>query len=50
MTERVRLQANLDAYNALNSSAVQSVQTTFGPNWLTPITILDARLSSSAAS
>ena len=44
ITERVRLQANLDAYNALNSSAIQSVQTTFGPNWLVPLTILDARL------
>ena len=44
ITERVRLQANLDAYNAFNSSAIQSVQTTFGPNWLVPLTILDARL------
>ena len=44
LTRRVRLQANLDAYNALNSSAVQTVQTTFGPNWLTPTTILDPRI------
>ncbi|MQA29199.1 MAG: TonB-dependent receptor [Luteitalea sp.] len=44
LTSRVRLQANLDAYNALNSSAVQTVQTTFGPNWLTPTTILDPRI------
>jgi hypothetical protein len=44
LTQRVRLQANLDAYNALNSSAVQSVQTTFGPNWLTPNTVLDPRI------
>jgi hypothetical protein len=44
LTKRMRLQANLDAYNALNSSAVQTVQTTFGPNWLTPNTILDPRI------
>ena len=44
LTTRMRLQANLDAYNALNSSAIQSLQTTFGPNWLSPTTILDARI------
>jgi hypothetical protein len=44
VTNRMRLQANLDAYNALNSSAIQSVQTSFGPNWLSPTTILDARI------
>jgi hypothetical protein len=44
LTPGVRLQLNLDAYNALNSSAVQAVQTTFGANWLTPNTILDPRI------
>jgi hypothetical protein len=44
LTPRVRLQANLDAYNALNSSAVQSLITAFGPSWLSPATILDARI------
>jgi hypothetical protein len=44
LSNRVRLQANLDAYNALNSSAIQSLQTTFGPNWLSPVTILDPRI------
>jgi len=44
LTQRVRLQANLDAYNALNSSAIQSLQTAFGPNWRQPTTILDPRL------
>ncbi len=43
ITNRVRLQANFDAYNALNSSAIQTLQTTFGPNWLSPTTILDPR-------
>jgi hypothetical protein len=44
LTPRVRLQANLDAYNALNSSAIQSLITAFGPSWLSPATILDARI------
>jgi hypothetical protein len=44
LTPRVRLQANLDAYNALNSSAIQSLITQFGPSWLSPATILDARI------
>jgi hypothetical protein len=40
----VRLQANLDAYNALNSAAVQAVQNTYGANWQTPNTVLDPRI------
>jgi hypothetical protein len=44
ITPRVRLQTNLDAYNALNSSAIQSLQTTYGANWLRPNTILDPRI------
>jgi hypothetical protein len=44
LTNKVRLQANLDAYNALNSSAIQSLQTAFGPSWLSPATILDPRI------
>ena len=42
--QRVRLQANLDAYNALNGSAVQSVNTTYGANWLNANSILDPRI------
>jgi hypothetical protein len=44
VTRHVQFQANLDAYNALNSSAVQSLQTTFGTNWRSPTTILDPRI------
>jgi Carboxypeptidase regulatory-like domain len=40
----VRFQANLDAYNALNTNAVQTLNTTFGANWLQPLTIMDPRL------
>jgi hypothetical protein len=41
---RFRLQANLDAYNALNSSAIQSVNNTFGASWLRPTQVLDPRI------
>lgn len=44
LPKKVRFQANLDAYNALNSSAIQSLQTAFGPSWLSPATILDPRI------
>jgi hypothetical protein len=38
------LQANLDAYNALNSSAIQNINTTYGASWLSPTQILDPRI------
>jgi len=44
MRSRYVFQANVDAYNALNSSAIQSLQTTFGANWRSPTTILDPRI------
>ena len=44
ITERVRLQANLDAYNALNSSAIQIGADDVRPELAVPLTILDARL------
>ena len=43
LNPRTRLQLNFDAYNALNSSAVQSINSTYGTNWLTPTTITDPR-------
>ena len=36
---RVRLTGNLDVYNLLNGSAVDSQNNTFGPNWLKPTNI-----------
>jgi hypothetical protein len=42
--QRVRLQANFDAYNALNGSAAQGIITTFGPSWKKPTSILDPRI------
>ena len=44
ITKKMRLQANLDAYNALNSNAIQTINTTFGTNWRQPQTILDPRI------
>jgi hypothetical protein len=44
LTSNMRLQVNVDAYNALNSSAIQSDQTAFGASWLSPTTILDPRI------
>jgi hypothetical protein len=35
----------LDLYNALNSSVVLRHNNTFGPRWLTPTSILMARLA-----
>jgi hypothetical protein len=39
-----RLQVNLDIYNVLNGSAILAETTRYGPAWLTPTQILDARL------
>jgi len=40
---RTRTQVSVDLYNALNSSAVQTYNQTYGPAWLTPTLILPAR-------
>jgi hypothetical protein len=34
----------VELYNALNSSGIQSVNTTFGPKWQQPTSILQGRL------
>jgi carboxypeptidase family protein len=39
-----RLQINLDAYNALNSSAILSVNSTFDARWRQPNSVIDPRL------
>ncbi len=39
-----RIQVNFDVYNLLNSSAVLWRNQTYGADWLTPTSILDARL------
>lgn len=44
LAPRRRLQINLDAYNALNSSGILAVQNTFDARWRQPTSILDPRL------
>jgi hypothetical protein len=39
-----RYQVNFDVYNLSNSSAILWVNSTYGPNWLSPTSTLDARL------
>jgi hypothetical protein len=39
-----RIKANVELYNALNSSGIQTVNTTFGPKWQQPTSILQGRL------
>lgn len=41
---RRRLQLNVDAYNALNSSAITAINSTFDARWLQPNTVIDPRL------
>jgi hypothetical protein len=41
---RVKFQANVDLYNALNRSPVVGVNTQYGSRWLVPSQILDGRL------
>jgi hypothetical protein len=40
----VRLQGMLDAYNLTNVAPALAVNSTFGPNWLKPQSLLDGRL------
>ncbi len=41
---RYRLQVNLDAYNALNSSSILSVNSTYDARWRQPNSVIDPRL------
>jgi len=44
LSQKMRLQANLDAYNLMNSNAVRSLTSTYGANWQRPTQILDPRI------
>ena len=41
---RTRVQGNFDIYNALNGSAILTLNTRYGPTWLQPTAILGGRL------
>lgn len=40
-----KLQANFDLYNVFNNTAVLNVNSAYGPQWLRPTQMLDARLA-----
>jgi hypothetical protein len=40
----MRLQGMFDVYNVLNASPILAINTRFGPDWLKPTQILDARM------
>jgi hypothetical protein len=42
--DRFRFQINFDAYNVFNTSAVRSVNSTFGSQWQRPNAIIDPRI------
>jgi hypothetical protein len=42
--QHTRMQASVDIFNLLNSSAILALNTTFGPAWLAPTQILQGRL------
>jgi hypothetical protein len=44
MLGHTRLQLNLDAYNALNSSAVTGINSSYNAIWLQPTSVIDPRL------
>src|SRR5206468_10874138 len=44
ITERARIQLNVDVYNVLNSSSIRSIVTAFGMLWRQPTQILDPRI------
>ncbi|PYR26538.1 MAG: hypothetical protein DMF92_18280 [Acidobacteria bacterium] len=41
---RIHVQANVDAYNALNSSSIALVNVTYGSQWRLPLAVLEGRL------
>ena len=48
--QRVRVQANVDLYNALNSSSVLALTNAFGARWLVPTLVLEPRILQFSAS
>jgi hypothetical protein len=44
LSPRMRLQGNLDIYNALNSSSILTIGTAYGSRWRQPTAIVDPRI------
>ena len=43
--DRLRIQPRLDLYNVFNSNTITSINTTFGPAFRRPLSILDGRFA-----
>ena len=44
VTQRVRLQANVNIYNLFNGSAISTLNNTYGPSWMLPSLMQDGRM------
>jgi hypothetical protein len=44
VSDRIRVQANVDLYNATNSSSILATTTAYGARWLLPTLILEPRI------
>ena len=44
LTQRLRVQGNVDVYNALNSSSILTIGTAYGSRWRQPTAIVDPRI------
>jgi hypothetical protein len=42
--QRLRVQGNVDVYNALNSSSILTIGTAYGSRWRQPTAIVDPRI------
>jgi len=50
LSDRMRLQANVNLYNVFNGSASSTLNTNYGPLWLQPSLLQDGRLLQFSAS
>jgi hypothetical protein len=50
LTQRLRVQGNIDVYNALNSSSILTIGTAYGSRWRQPTAIVDPRIVQFSAS
>jgi hypothetical protein len=44
LTQRMRLQTNVNIYNVFNGSASSTLNTTYGPSWMQPSLLQDGRM------
>jgi hypothetical protein len=44
VTQRMRLQTNVNIYNVFNGSASSTLNTNYGPLWLQPSLLQDGRM------